>query len=103
MWPESGAGAAEESVAKSPALGTLLSDTSPGEGVILLEELDFVTAGNPLQCSQIPTPHQVMFCRLVVAQQPACIPLGNAQSQACAGHYCRKGPCSLCGGVSNFF
>ena len=34
VWPESGPGAAEESLGKSPALGTLLSETRPGEGVV---------------------------------------------------------------------
>ena len=34
VWPESGPDAVEESLGKSPALGTLLSETSPGEGVI---------------------------------------------------------------------
>ena len=32
VWAESGPDAAEESLGKSPALGTLLSETSPGEG-----------------------------------------------------------------------
>ena len=34
VWLESGPDAAEESLGKSPALGTLMSETSPGEGVI---------------------------------------------------------------------
>ena len=85
VWPESGPDAAEESLGKSPTLGTLMSETNPGEGRPEMVHLETALAlYNAVHCQH---------CLESFVYQNSSGPAAHLGTmQACAGHYSHEAP-----------